>query len=226
MDAELIRRYLSQTRILRAPRKALATFGATQLDYHLISPVEDMEGRTRLRRGKVVSQRPKIITPDAFLERFEGFGDDSGDFAKWLGSAYQDLLRALEYNFKNQGFTAHVLSEKPEVVADRVTAELDAKDDRAEAVIRCPDGAWALALMKFALDESARSFPVHVRDLERRGLFNAPIDGREEKRREIERLFTAAANDPRLVRKLGDKLREYGLFPEYEDRYFSLYPQA
>src|SRR5712675_1604242 len=105
MDAKLFQSFLKQTSVLRAPKAALSTFGATDIQYHLISSVEDLSNKTRLREGRVVSQRPKILTPDAFKERFEGFGDDSAEFARWLSGPYKDLLRALEFNFKNQGFT-------------------------------------------------------------------------------------------------------------------------
>jgi hypothetical protein len=170
VNPKLIESYLTQTKVLKQPRRLLSTFGSTQIEYHLISPVEDLEDRTRLRQGTVVSDRPKILTADAFLDRFQGFGEEAGDFERFLSGAYRDLLRALEYNFKNQGFSTRVLSEKPAVVAERIAGELD---DR-QALISCPDGAWSLALMKFTLDESARSFPTNVQDLERRNLFPKP----------------------------------------------------
>jgi hypothetical protein len=223
VEPNLISQYLRQTEILRAPRKMLATFGATRIEYHLISPVEELDNRTRLRQGTVVSLKPQILTPEAFAERFEGFGDDAKPFQQWLKSTYRDLLRSLEYNFKNQGFTTRVISDPPAVVAERIAAELEAKDDQHNALIRCPDGAWSLALMKFALDESARSFPVHVRDLERRGLFNPEKSAGDRRRREIEALFETAAQDKAALPELGRKLREYGLFAEYEDRYLQFF---
>jgi len=224
MDPKLIQSYLEQTQIVRAPKRRLATFGATQIDYHLVSPVEDLSNRTRLRHGKVVSLKPQILTADAFAERFEGFGDEAKEFSDFLQGAYRDLLRALEYNFKNQGFSTRVLSEKPDAVVDRIAGELDAKDGPAQALIRCPDAAWSLALMKLALDESARSFPTHVQDLERRGLFKAGAGaGDQRRRREIEKLFETARADRAVVEELGRKLKEYGLFAEYEDRFLGLF---
>ncbi len=171
MDAKLFQSFLKQTSILRAPKTSLSTFGATDIQYHLVSSVEDLRNKTRLREGRVLSERPKIITPDAFKERFQGFGDDAADFERWLSSSYKDLLRALEYNFKNQGFTTRVLSEAPADVSDRIIKEAEERDSRNQAVILCPDSGWSLALMKFSLDEAARSFPTNVRDLDRRGLF-------------------------------------------------------
>ncbi|MDE2291390.1 MAG: hypothetical protein KGL53_04845 [Elusimicrobia bacterium] len=225
MEPNLISQYLRQTEILRAPRKALATFGATRIEYHMVSPVEELDNRTRLRQGTVVSLKPQILTPEAFAERFEGFGDDAKPFQQWLKGAYRDLLRSLEYNFKNQGFSTRVISEPPAAVAQRIAAELDAKDQQFDTLIRCPDGAWSLALMKFALDESARSFPVHVRDLERRGLFQPEKHAEDRRRREIEALFQTASQDRTALPELGKKLRDYGLFEEYEDRYLRFYAE-
>jgi hypothetical protein len=110
MDKRLIEAFLKETRVLRAPGRALATFGATAIDYHLISPVDELQNRTRLRQGRVRSERPLILTAESFSQRFDGFGDEAREFASWLSQSYRELLRALEYNFKNEGFAAQVLS--------------------------------------------------------------------------------------------------------------------
>ncbi len=223
MDPALIQSYLKQTRIVRAPKRLLTAFGATTLHYHLVSPVEDMKDRTRLREGKVLSEKPRILTPESLAERFEGFGEEARQFAQWLAGAYPDLLRALEYHFKNQGFATRVISDGEQEVAARIAADLDSREVKDQAVIRCPDAAWSLALMKFTLDESARSFPTHVRDLERRGLFDPAGKLQDRRRREIERLFEAAPSDPEALMILGRKLKDYGLFAEYEDRFLRLF---
>lgn len=214
---------LSRIEILRLPSRRLATFGATRVDYRLISDADGAAGRTRLREGTVVSERPKILTAESFRERFDGFGDDSADYARWLQGAYRDLLRALEYNFRNSGLSARVISSDPRVVAERMLADLAAGGGADPAVIRCPDAAWSLALMKLALDEAARSFPGHVKDLERRGMF-APDRGEgDRRRREVEAMLDSARKDRSLLEPLGAKLRDYGLFAEYEDRFLALF---
>lgn len=224
MDPALVAKLLARTQILRAPRSSLSTFGATHLEYHLVSPVEDMPDKTRVRKGEIVSERPQILTAEAFLERFKGFGPDAKEYAQWLTSAYKDLLRSLEYNFRNKRVSTRVINESPAVVADRIAGELDGRDLRNQALIVAPDAAWSLALMKFTLDEAARSFPTHVRDLERRGLFDPARASSDRKRAEIETLFAAArAGDAGVRDALGRKLRDYGLFAEYEDRFLALY---
>jgi hypothetical protein len=41
-------------------------------------------------------------------------------------------------------------------------------------------------------------------------------------RREIEELFLAASRDASRIGALGKKLQHYGLFEEYQDRFFAL----
>ncbi|MBI4371515.1 MAG: hypothetical protein HY552_04380 [Elusimicrobia bacterium] len=223
MENASIRRLLADTEVLRVPRRPLATFGATRISYHLISPLGAAARRTRLREGAVVSARPRILTPDALRERFQGFGEGPAEFGRWLSASYADLLRALEYGFRNQDLSARVLAEDARQVSDRLLADLDARGASDRAVVRCPDAGWALALMKLTLDEAARSFPGHVRDLERRGMF-APDRGEgDRRRRQVEALFADAARNPEKRAHLGARLREYGLFEEYEDRFLALF---
>jgi hypothetical protein len=223
MDAELIARFFKQTRLLRAPKKLLSTFGATNIEYHLVSPVEDLPNKTRLRRGHVTSERPAILTPELLRERFEGFGPDSNGFMDWLNQRHRDLLRALEYRFKNKDFTTSVLSEAPHATALRIKEDLEARDVSQSAVIECPDAAWSLALMNFTLEQAARSFPVNVRDLETHGLFEPGSNEARRRESEIERLFEQARADALARSALSAKLKEYGLFEKYEDRFLSLY---
>ena len=77
--------------------------------------------------------------------------------------------------------------------------------------------------MKFTLDHASRSFPEQVRDLERRGLFDPDGKEADRRRREVERLFAAASQDRGAVDHLGRKLREYGWFEEYEDRFLAFF---
>ena len=223
MDRSTIAKFLRETQLLVQPERRLSTFGATRIRYHLVSSIDGSGDRTRLRQGLVVSEKPHILTPDALRERFEGFGEDSGEFARWLGEEYRDLLRALEYKFRNQDLVSRVLRDDPLEVAGRIHKEIASAGSTDSVLMRCPDSAWSLALMRFTLEEAKRSFPVNVRDLERRGHFAA--DGPEGLRRknELEALFVRAARDADARSALGKRLRDYGLFEEYEDRFLALF---
>ncbi|MHB2026291.1 MAG: hypothetical protein ACYCPQ_06590 [Elusimicrobiota bacterium] len=221
MESSVIRRFLRETSVICSPRRVLATFGSTAIDYYLVSPIEDMKDRTRVRQGRVLSEKPKILTAESLSERFSGFGEHAKDFSDWISGNYGEFLRALEYNFKNQDMSARVVSDHPSAVAGRIRGEIE--DAGNKALISCPDAAWSFALMKFSIDESARSFPVHVRDLDRRGLFNPSAALESRRRQEIEALFLDAARDRSFLDTLGRKLREYGLFDEYEAKFLSFF---
>ncbi len=223
MERRTIEKLLGQTSVICQPKHALATFGATSIDYYLVSPIEEMKDRTRLRRGRVLSEKPKILTPESWSERFSGFGEDAREFSEWISSRYAAALRALEYNFKNSDMSTQVISEAPPQVVGRIRGEIESESAGAKALIACPDAAWPLALMKFSLDESVRSFPTNVRDLDRRGLFNPGEAEEARHRREIEALFASASADRSVLELLGQKLREYGLFAEYEGRFLSFF---
>lgn len=223
MTPKLIKKFLSETKLLRPPQKMLSTFGITRIRYHLVSSVEGLPNKTRLREGWVVSERPQILTPDALKDRFEGFGKDSREFADWLKSQYQDLLRALEYRFKNQDFTTRVLAKGIKETSDSILKDIEDRNIPQAAVIECPDAAWSLAIMHFTLDEAARSFPTNMRDLDNHGLFDPGSNETRRRKHEIDTLFKNASRNPLQREALGAKLREYSLFNEYEDRFLSLY---
>ena len=77
--------------------------------------------------------------------------------------------------------------------------------------------------MKFTLDEAARSFPGHVQDFERRAMFSPDHGAGDRQRREVEALLGRATADRTLIPALDRKLKEYGLFTEYEDRFLALF---
>ena len=223
MDAKRIRSFLKKTTLVRKPRKLLSTFGATRIEYHVVSPIDAMTDKTRLREGVVVSEKPQILTPDSLRERFEGFGDDSDAFSEWIQNQYRDLLRALEYTFKNQTPNARVLTENAHETALKIRDDVDRREIHQAAVIECPDAGWSLALMQFTLEEAARAFPTNVRDLEQHDLF-APGSNEDRRRRgEVDRMFAKAKTDRDARQRLGIKLRDYGLFETYEDRFLALF---
>ncbi|OGR59704.1 MAG: hypothetical protein A2X36_01870 [Elusimicrobia bacterium GWA2_69_24] len=223
MDNAAIAKLLAQTRLVLRPKTVLATFGATRIRYHIISSVDGMPGKTRLREGWVVSEKPKILTAEALRDRFSGFGEEAGPFMDWLSEHYRDLLRVLEYRFQNRDLSTRVLSQDPRETAENVKKDADERNQGQTAVIECPDAAWSLALMHFTLDAAARAYPVNVRDLDTHGLFEPGSNEARRRRAEIERMFQRAAEDAGAREKLGATLRECGLFEEYEDRFLGLF---
>lgn len=215
---------LQQTKILKPPKHDLATFGTTTYHYVLLSQVPDQPETCRLREGDVTAQRPKIVTSETWLKRFEGFGEDQEAFRRHLEQSYGEALRALEYTFRNDLRSTSLENAHFPEMAERVAQRMTQDAAPRTALLQGPDHSWGLSIMKFIIDMSFRSFPMNVRELEDRGLFDP--EKREDQRRRltIERLFKEARQDASRLPALSGFLKEIGLFAEYEDRFFSLFP--
>jgi len=213
---------MRRTRILKPPKHAIATFGTTTLRYVLLSMVPNQPDCCRLREGEVTAERPKILTPDFWKNRFEGFGEEAQLFHEQIEKAYGEALKGLEYTFRNDlKTTSFEHSALPEV-ADRTRRVMEEEDAPRTALLEGPDAQWSLSVMKFIVDTSLRSFPGNMRELDERGLFNPEQRAQERERFEIEKLFQEAQRDRTRIPLLAERLKQAGLFMAYEDRFFAL----
>jgi hypothetical protein len=213
---------LRKTRILKPPKHAIATFGTTSLRYVLLSMVPDEPDYCRLREGDVTAERPKILTPDFLKNRFQGFGADAESYQEEFEKTYGDALRGLEYTFRNDLRNTSLEHASLPEVADRTRKIMEQEDAPRTALLEGPDGPWSLSLMKFIVDTSLRSFPGNMRELEERGLFEPEKRKETRERFDVEKLFQQAQADRTAIPKLGERLKQTGLFADYEDRFFAL----
>jgi hypothetical protein len=213
---------MRQTRVIRFPKHRLATFGSSEIRYSLVSSLSAFPPKAMLRLGRVTAERPKILTPDAFRQRFSGFGDDQEKFAGWLTENYAEAFRGLEYTFRNtlDGTSSHSLAARE--LADNIKRDLDVRDVPRAAVIFGPEAGWQFSLMRFIVEETSQSFAANMRELEEHGLFDPEQAEEHRRRREIERLFREARLDASRVSALASYLKESRLFDQYQDRFFEL----
>ena len=84
---EKIRNAVRNTRIVRAPKQTLATFGTTNVYYYLVAEATYSElidsTETVIREGRVVAERPKIVTP-SYLSRVQGFSPEARKYFEML----------------------------------------------------------------------------------------------------------------------------------------------
>lgn len=214
-------RVLGESRVIRFPRHRLATFGRSEIQYQLVTGVSTDPMRSNLRTGRVIAQRPQILTPDVFVERFKNFGDDANAFERFFNDNFADSFRGLEYTFQNvlESTVPHHID--PRELARNIRKDMDARDAAREAVILGREDGWGLALMKFILEETSQSFAVNMRELDERGMFD-PHASEARQRREVESLLRRAESDPTLVNTLAALLHRTGLFNEYQDQFFRL----
>ena len=215
---------VNNTEIVRMPSRHLETFGTTVLRYHLVSELMDSVGQIRIRQGRMDSSQPKIITPEAYSKTFlEGFGDEARKYVDWL-QEHEKQIRILQYGYtlSQQSFSEHIVTDELRAVVDRVEQDVKSKDDPLSAVVVGVDDPWDVCLIKLFWEMIQSSAKTNIRQLSKHHMFDPDGDIPRGVREEIESSFLAASRDPSLIKGLGSKLQTYGLFEEYQDRFFSL----
>ena len=95
------------TEILRAPKQNLYTFGTTNIYYYLVTEPSytDMMGtstETVIREGRVIAERPKIVTP-YYLSNLEGFSPEAKRYFQTLMEQFGERsVQGLVYSYKNE----------------------------------------------------------------------------------------------------------------------------
>ena len=201
------------TQIVYMPRKLLETFGETRVTYNVVSSMQDDDSHVRLRTGLVKSARPLVLTPHYFRQQMlENFGDEAQSYFDHILSR-QDNLRILQYGlcFMKQEYSEEVVGGTVEDVADQLARA--AQDDLKE-----------VSLMTFINALVKQSVPGNARDMARDGLLGLDRGIPVAVRMEIDADFDNC-NTLSKAEDLGRKLRDYGLFEQYEDRFYALYMQ-
>lgn len=207
------------------PKNHLETFGSTHLHYHMVSELMDTVNRIRVREGAIQSQRPQIITPTCYAqEMLDGFGNEANQYIDWLREHAKDM-RILQYGFKIQKteLSEQVVSGNVKEIIDQVKKQITDKNDPMTAVIYGVDDPWDVCLLKFMVDVIRNSAPYNFNELGRHNLLEDVNGTPRAVREEIERGFLLASRDKSAIASLGNKLHKFGLFEEYEDRFFALF---
>ncbi len=216
---------LNNTEIVISPSGRLETFGSTVVNYHLLTELMDSANQVRIREGRLQAYRPEIVTPQSFAQQSaEGFGEEGDKYLQWLKENEQDLV-ILKYGFmlKKEDIRQYVVHDSMLMAIDQVKKNIAEKDDPLSALLVGVDKPWEVCLLKLMVEVTQNSILGNVRDLQKHRLLSGPGERKEEEvRKEIEVAFAAAAQDRRLIAQLAAKLEKYGLFNEYEDRFFAL----
>lgn len=213
---------VSHTELVRPPEQRLNTFGVTNVHYYLLTEPLDSVDETRIREGKVIAEKPQIVTPGYLLNVFEGFGENARVQAEALLNRYDISPDIMEYTYKNEVGNSWVLSEKISDVILKLAAKIDDEKDALAAIIKGPDDAWQISLMVFIMNMTRSSLQKNVTELNRLGLFERAHGIPKFVRDEIEDMFKSVEMNQRSVDELGSRLQSYGLFEHYQDRFFAL----
>lgn len=219
---------VNNTEIIQLPARHLETFGTTVLHYHLVSELMDSVNQVRVREGRIKASRPQIITPEAYASTFlEGFGEEARRYVDWLREHEKDV-RILQYGYSlsQEAFSEHLVTDNVKAVVERVKNEVKANNDPFSAVLLGVDEPWDVCLVKLFWEVIQNSARLNIQQMEQRHMFEQEDGVPRGLRQEIEAAFLTASRNPLLIKPLARKLHAYGLFNDYQDRFFALVRSA
>ncbi|MFO7820747.1 MAG: hypothetical protein R6V56_01615 [Lentisphaeria bacterium] len=213
------------TEIVHSPRNKLETFGATVVEYHVVTELMDSVSKVRIRQGRFHVERPRLITPTFYANQLaENFGEEAREYADQFSTS-EEGMRILQYGlkFRKEEHNQQVVPGNLKEVADQIAEDLKQNEENFAGVIIGVDDLWEVSLVRFGIELIGASAPKNIRDLSQRGLMegtanDVPVFVREE----IESDFQNAGANRDRIHALGNKLRKYGLLEEYEDRFYGL----
>ena len=228
IDDERIKEAVRHTEILRLPKQSLATFGMTNIYYYLVTEPaysELWKGviETVVREGRVIAEKPRIVTP-YYLSRLEGFSSDAKKYFDMLIRAHGANAPGLFYAYKNEPKELTIVSDNLLSVVNKLNDEIDKRGDPLTSIIRGEDEFWDVSLMKFIYEMTRSSLRDNVLQMGARGLLDIdssgiPVDARLR----IDELFRMVSRGEVDPSELKEELDRWNLFDEYEDRFFAIF---
>jgi hypothetical protein len=228
IEDERIRDAVNHTEILRPPKQSLSTFGTTNIYYYLVTKPAYAEliknvTETVVREGRVVAERPRIVTP-YYLSRLEGFSSEAKRYFDMLTRTHGPNAPGLLYSYRNEPKELNIVSEDLLSVVDKLNADIDKRADPLASIIKGEDELWDVSLLKFIYEMTKSSLRDNLLQLGARGLLDTdasgiPVDARVR----IDELFRRVSRGEVEPRDLKDELDRWGLFEEYEDKFFAIF---
>ena len=228
IDDQKMREAVGHTEILRVPKQSLTTFGTTNIYYYLVTEPAYAElmpntKETVVREGRVIAEKPRIVTP-YYLSSLEGFSDDAHRYFDHLIQTYGQNVPGLLYAYRNEPKEMNIVSDNLLAVVAKLNEGIDKRGDPLTTIIKGMDEMWDVALIKFIFEMTQRSVGDNARQMSARGLMTMDAKGiPADARARIEGLFIQAAAGDIEPGSLKDELDRWNIFPEYEDRFLSLF---
>lgn len=237
---ERIQYAFENSKILKWPKQLLSSYGSSEVHYHVLTePVYKEFSKniteTVVREGKVSWFRPQLLTP-SYILRIEGFSDEARNALLALANEMPDLASILyRFHFKREVDSMNFVSGSLEAVADKISHDIDKRNDNLSTVIKGVGDLWDISLSKFILYMMTKSahksqFP----ELRKRGLvstnqYGQQVVSRDNQgipivaKKEIESMFDMVKNGDMEPKELKRELDRWGLFDIYQDRFFDLF---
>lgn len=225
---ERIEYAISNTVVLRPPKQTLATFGTTNIHYYLLTEpsykeIVKGEEETVVREGRVLSQRPRVVTP-VYLGNVEGFSEQAKRYLEMIVQEHGPHAPGIFYGYKNEPTVTNIVPSDMRSVVHKLEEEIDKEGNPLTTIIKGVDELWDVSLMKFIFDMTRFSLGSNALELGKRGLLDmdstgVPMDARLS----IEYLFDLVKKGELSPSELKMELDRWDLFEDYEDRFFWLF---
>jgi len=221
MDPDKKIRYaVEHTELIRPPQQHLATFGATTLDYYVVTGLA--ENLSVVRDGKVIAEKPRIVTP-SYLARLQGFSDEAKKYFAHAAREHPDEP-GIFYQYKNRPKQMNVVSEPTGQVIGKLNAQLENEHNPLSTIIKGIEELWDVSLLMFIYHLTRQSINSNVSEFRSRGFFNMDASGLpKEARNHIEELFDQVRKDMSRAPELVTELNRWNVFPDYQDRFFNIF---
>lgn len=230
MDVEdAWRRAIEQTWVVRLPKQRLATFGPTNVGYYVVTePIyEEQNSKTQegvVRSGRVLSQKPTVITPTYALN-LNGFSSEAYKYFKEVAQSGGSNSPGILYQYRNESEKMDIVSGAASDIAHKISDDLDRRKEDMSVVMVGVDEFWDVALLKFIYEFTSSSISGNLREFYSMGLLEPQTHlGGVPKAavREIEGLFSKVKNggDPDILKT---ELDRWGMFGYYQDRFLDLF---
>jgi hypothetical protein len=211
---------LEHTELIRPPQQKLSTFGSSIIDYCVVT--ELVGNISVVRDGKVIAERPRIVTP-SYLVNVEGFSEQARSYILTMAQEHPDEPGVF-YRYKNEPRGMNVVSEPIREVIGKLTSQMDEQHNPLSTLIKGVEELWDVSLIMFISELTRKSFSTNVAEFYNRGFLDMDASGVPRgARNHIEELFEQVGRDPSRVSGLLGELNRWGLFAEYQDRFFALF---
>jgi len=211
---------LENTELVRGPQQNLSTFGSSVVDYYVVT--ELVGNISVVRDGKVIAERPKIVTP-AYLVNIEGFSEQARKYIAMMARE-RPHESGIFYRYKNEPKGMNVVSEPINQVISKLSSQIEEEHNPLSTIIRGVEEVWDVSLLMFIYELTTKSVRTNVAEFNRRGFLDMDASGVPEGARDyIEELFEQASRNLSRAPELVSELNRWGLFPEYQDRFFALF---
>jgi len=228
IDDQKIREAVEHTEILRVPKQTLNTFGITNIYYYLVTEPAYSEiirsiTETVVREGRVIAERPRIVTP-YYLSSLEGFSTDARRYFDVLIKAHGPDVPGLFYTYRNEPKELNIVSDSLLSVVEKLNARIDKRGDPLAAIIKGQDELWDVSLIKFIFEMTRNSLEDNIKQMSARGLLDMDSKGvPADARLRIEELFRRVSRGETDPRELKAELDRWNLFNEYQDRFLNIF---